>query len=417
MKVLFYTAGKTALPKWGILMIVLFLTISPKSYSQTENPNDDAYSSPFLTKITALRSGELSKMSLEFMDSIKIKFLIGEKIDDRDAKRYKSGYLRAGQLQEIGASSICEITDKYILLVVEDEFSQLRALTVLPDGTPIECVLIYDRMLYVSRDWHEYEARRYSPARAYHYDPRSHEFTFSTIFKIRAPQHEETLIDFKDHEDETTNRRRIKVNEEGLFDQPSYEIIHTNAIYFQGLTLKSSFFEENSGKIRSNQSYHFDDSIKRIYLDQDQSAQLFNNAISAHDQIIRIIPDAIGEIEVSQRITYGLNLMGDGDNCELDSPVVSSNWEKLEMMNDLVSLRRYGEKDRINPQISVSDLKSKIKKQCGNYHHSLTNDINRPEDISSLVRPREVTLRIYFTNAEKTINTTEYVIFVLANGC
>lgn len=400
-----------------IIPVILLLITTVNSFAQNHSHEYSNSYTPFHVKIEALQSGELSNVSLHFMDSIKIKIMIGEKIDDRDFDRYKSEFIQAGKLKAISASSICEITDNYILLVVEDKFKALRALTVHPDGTPIESILICDSLLYLSKDWYEYEARRYSPTRPFYYNPMSHEFTFSTIFKIRAPQYEEVLIDLKDHEDETTNRRIIKVNEEGYFTDPTYEHINSNKIEFTAFTLKSTFFQENSGKTIKNQSNHHKDNKFRIYLDRDQSMEILNNTLSAHDQIIRVIPEAKGKIEVYQRITYGLNINGDGDNCELKEPTCASDWDKLEMKNDLASVKKYSNDERMTPEISVKDLKSKIKTECGDYHLSLTNHIDRPEDISSLVQPREVILRINFTNTVSNITTTEYIIFVIANGC
>lgn len=396
----------------------LFLLITTvHSFAQNHNHEHLKSSAPFLEKIEALQAGELSNISLRFMDSIKIKFLIGEKVDDRDHDRHKSGFIHAGQLKNIAASSICQITDNYILLVVEDKFKQLRALTVRPDGTPIESILIYDDLLYLSRDWYEYEARRYSPARPYHYSSRTHEFTFSTIFKIRRPRYEEILIDFNDHEDETTNKRTVGVSEQGYFTDPTYQYINSNTIDFTAFTLKASFFEENVGKTIKNQSYRHDDDKFRIYLDLDQSMDLLNSTLSAHDQVIRVIPRSEGTIEVLQKITYGLNVIGDGDYCDLTAPVYTSDWDTLEMKNDLASMNRYSDTDRVTPKISVADLKSKIKTECGDYHLSLTNHINTAEEISSLVRAREVTLKVIYTNPESNTTTTEYIIFVIANGC
>ena len=412
-----YTRPLGTISTMRTIPVILLLITTVNSFAQNHSHEHSNSYTPFHMKIEALQSGEISNVSLHFMDSIKIKKMIGEKIDDRDYDRYKSRFIQAGKLKAISASSICEITDNYILLVVEDKFKELRALTVRPDGTPIESILICDGLLYLSKDWYEYEARRYSPTRPFHYNPMSHEFTFSTIFKIRAPQYEEVLIDLKDHEDETTNRRRIKVNEEGYFTDPTYEHINSNKIEFTAFTLKSTFFQENSGKTIKNQSNHNKDNKFRIYLDRDQSIEILNNTLSAHDQIIRVIPEAKGKIEVYQRITYGLNISGDGDNCELKEPTYASDWDKLEMKNDLASVKKYSSDERMTPEISVKDLKSKIKTECGDYHLSLTNHIDQSEDISSLVQPREVILRINFTNTESNITTAEYIIFVIANGC
>lgn len=400
-----------------IVPVILLLITIVNSFAQNHSIEHSNAHTPFHEKIEALQSGELSNISLHFMDSIKIKKIIGEKIDDRDNDRYKSGFIQAKQLKVISASSICEITNNYILLIAEDTSKRLRALTVSTEGKPIESVLISDSLLYLSKDWYEYEARRYSPSKRYHYNTISHEFTFSTIFKIRTPEYEEVLIDYNNHEDETTNRRRIKVNEEGYFTDPTYEYINSNKIEFTGFTLRSAFFQKNSGLKIKNQSYHNKDKKFRIYLDRDQSIEFLNNTLSAHDQIIRVIPEKKGKIEVYQKITYGLNIIGDGDNCELQKPEYTSDWAKLEMKNDLTSMKKYSDNERVTPKISVKDLKSMIKTECGDYYLTLTNHIDRPRDILSLVRPREVILRINFTNAETNITSTEYIIFVIANGC
>ena len=397
-----------------IIPVILLLITTVNSIAQNHNPKHRNSYTPFHLKIEALQSGKLSNVSIHFMDSIKIKKIIGEKIDDRDYERYKSGFFQVGELNAISASSICEITDKYILLVVEDKSKKLRALTVRPDGTPIESILICDSLLYLTKDWYELEARRYSPTRRYHYNPMSHEFTFSTIFKIRAPQYEEFLIDLKDHEDETTNRQRIKVNKEGYFTNLTYEYVNSNKIDFTTFTLKSTFFQESSGKTIENQSNHHKDNKFRIYLDRKQSLEILNNTLLAHDQIIKLIPKAKGEIEVYQRVTYGLDINEDSDNCELKETIYSSDWTKLEMNNDLTSVKRYSSDELITPEISVKDLQNIIKTECEDYHLSLTNHIDSPENISSLILPKEVILRIIFTNIESNISTTEYIIFVLA---
>jgi len=401
-----------------IIPVIFLLIIHANSFAQKHNLEHQNANTPFHAKIKALQSGELSNLSLRFMDSIKIKQSFGEKIDDRDSERHKSGFIQAGQLKEISASSICEITDNYILLVVEDKFKQLRALTISPEGTPLESILIYDNLLYLSKNWYEYEARRYSPTKPYRYNPISHEFTFSTIFKIREPQYEEVLIDLKDHEDETTNRLRIRVNEEGFFTEPIYESIKSSEIDFDAFTLKSPFFEKISGHPIDHKSDENKDNLHKIYLDRDQSMELLSNHPVTHDIIIKIIPKTKGEIDVLQRYTNGLIVNGDGDYCELEDLIFMSNWETLDMKNDLVFIKKYSnDEKKITPEISVKDLKKKIKTECGVYHLSLTDYINRKEDISSLVQPREVILKVNFTNAESNITTTEFIVFVIANGC
>jgi len=398
--------------------LIFLLIIKANLFAQINSPDQSSSNRQFYTKVKALQNGEISSLRLRFKDSIKIKPIVGEKIDDRDSYRHKNGLIWAGDLKPISAPSICEITENYVLLIVEDKFNQFRALTLSPDGTPIESILVYSDLLYLTNDWYEYEARRYSPARPYHYDPSINQFTFSTIFKIREPQYEEILIDFKDHEDETTNRRKIKVSKEGYFTEPTFERIHSHEIDCEYFTIKSSFIEEKYSYLDQRETTKNGDNLYKIYLDRSQSLELLSNLPYAHDQIFRIIPKTKGKIEVLQRITHKLAVNGDGDYCELKDLVFISNWEKLMMQNDLVSIKKYSVEARnIAPDISVKDLRQKIKKDCGDYHLSLTDYIDKKEAISSLVQTKEVILKVNFTSSVSDIKTTEYIIFVIANGC
>ncbi len=413
------SANSVGIKKIRYLQTLFFLLLfTLNAYAQEEKLAGRSGTKQFQANIRALQKGELSSMSLHFMDSIKVKQLMYEKIDERDAGRHKSGFISAKQLQPITRTSICEITDRYILLIVEDEFKQLRALTVRLNGEPIESMLIVGNLLYLSRDWYEYEARRYSPSRPYHYNSYTHEFTFSTLFKLMEPHYEEVLIDLKDHMDETTNRWTLKVNEEGGFAHVTYEPINSNTIEYPAFTLKSGFFQNNTGKVLKDQTYRHKDHMFRIYLDRSQTLDFLNTALIAQDQVMRVMPKTKGKIEVFQRHINTLSINGDGDYCELDAVLFTSDWEKVEMKNDLFSLQKYAESEQKKiSALSLQELKQKIKKECGDYHLSLTKHIERAEDIPTLAYIREVIIKIDFTDAESAVTTTEYLILVMANGC
>ena len=367
--------------------LLLFTLITIASLAQDTANNDGSL---FQAQLQNLRSGKITKMSLEFLDSIKINTLMPEKIDERDLDRHSNGWISARQLKDITASSICEITDNYTLVVVEDQYQQLRALTIGVDGIPIESILICDNLLFLSKYWYEYEARRYSPSRPYYYDSLKHEFRFSTIFKIREPQYEEVLIYFNDHEDETSNQHFVKVNENGTFTYSKYEHINSNSIKFPFFTLKSSFFDSDLTK--SNQFYYSNDTTHRIYLDSDQSMEILNNSLHDQDEIIRIIPYNKGKMEVHQRHVNVLAINGDGDYCTMDSLQYTSDWTKVEMKNDLFSIQKYLDEDSEKTiNISVQDLRRIVQTECGEYHLSLIDDINEKADIPSVSRIRRKT--------------------------
>ena len=63
-------------------------------------------------------SGRIESLPLKLKaDSISIQYFIGDKIDDRDKDQHPSGKLAIRDFEAIDASSVCSITDQYVLVV------------------------------------------------------------------------------------------------------------------------------------------------------------------------------------------------------------------------------------------------------------------------------------------------------------
>ena len=66
-------------------------------------------------------------------DSVKIAQLIGEKIDDRNLDRHKSGFIRVEEFSEIKNTDVIHADENYFLIVVKDRYLQHWALTISAD--------------------------------------------------------------------------------------------------------------------------------------------------------------------------------------------------------------------------------------------------------------------------------------------
>lgn len=384
--------------------------------------NETASSEAFLEQMRALKKGELQKVEYTLADSIKSIVFLEEKIDERDASRNKSGYIRTDEFIALTPESVVDITDRYILLVVENRYGQLRAATFGLDGSPIESTLIYDNLFFMMWEFREYEARRYSPRKKFHFEIGSRDFIFSTIFKTtEVAQHEdlEWQIDWEGP-DETNHLHRIRVNEYGRLGDHRYEEISSNSIVFEDFSIESSFYRDNEGKELKDESIRtVTDGIFHIYLDRDASMNVLGESYADADQVMRIMPreDSV-KIQVFQRYSNMLMNNGDGDFCEIDSPTFESEWEELPMELNVFSLQRYTAEEQSQfMEITVNDFKEAVKAECGSYHYDLVRSVESQDDLKQHVGMKEITLKILCTNIQTGESSEEQLIFVIAHGC
>ena len=350
----------------------------------------------FISKIKALENNEIRKLSLGFLDSIKINVLLEDKIDDRDLDRHPNKSFSSKQLYEITKESICEISNSYILIVVEDQFKQLRAVTVTPNGYPIESFLLYDNFLYLSRDFYEKEGRRYSPDKPYYYDINKHEFIFSRIFKIMEPEYKEELIDLDFHDDETNNLYKVFVNESGHFTNLDFQTFESNKIELFNMTIKSSFFQENKGTIIKDQSEK-DDNYFKLFLERDQAMRLLSNTKNSKDEILRIIPKIKSDFQIYQQYKTTICINGDGDFCDI---------------------KKYTVQERnAFPELTIKKFKKLVQSVCGNYHYNFVKTIKTKAQLLSYISVSEITLKIELKNKETNALHTQYIVFDIAKGC
>ena len=395
------------------LIMMLAKNVSGQTTTKSEEAPFD-----FQSNLKGLQEGSISSFSLALMDSIPIVTVMHEKIDERDQRRHPYGYLNPQFFQEITTQDIQEVTEEFVLLVVEDQFGQLRAVTFTPEGVPIESILLNDQLYYAGSIAHEVESRRYSPSIPYFYDRTTHEFVFSTIFKIMSPKENNPLVDLHFHEDETTNICRVAVNEQGRFSDARIEQVNSPKISFERFALTSPFFIQLSDKLSEGVDYKKRGDSLSIYLDRDQSIQLLSNDDLFGAVTFRLLDADSGVFSVSQQYKSTFGISGDGDFCDLQSPVYTSAWKNLTLEYDLFDLAKYIEEEQsLMPEITAKNFKKLVKKQCGKYHYQYVKHVRTKEDVASFSSISQIVLKIdYQPYASAEIFTT-YVVFELARGC
>ena len=395
------------------LLIMLVTTVAGQTLpAKAETPFD------FKSSLKELQEGSVSSLSLAALDSIPMATIMHEKLDERDQRRHPYGHLNPRFLQDITMLNIQEVSENYVLLAVKDQFGQWRALSITPEGEPIECILLYDHFYYGGSVAHESESRRFSPSTPYFYDRIRHEFVFSTIFKIVSPEEGNPLMDLNFHEDETTNICRVAVSEQGRFSSARIEQVNSNRIEFAQFTVATSFLLEHIGKPLKEIDLGGNQDTLNVYLDRDQSMQLLRDHPLLGALTLRLIPKEQGSFFVSQQYKSTFGISGDGDFCDLNSPVYCSKWIDLQLEYDMFDVAKYSvEKAPSRPQISVEDFKKLIKKHCGNYHYQFVKHVRTDEEVSSFYSISEIVLKIVFQSNAGGKSSTTYLIFELAKGC
>ncbi len=398
----------------NILSCCLLLSINLNLFGQEIGGIKSQYSSSWNEFIV----GNIKQLNLTEDDSIKIAQLIGEKIDDRNVNRHKSGFIKFREFSEIKNTNIIHAEENYFLIAAKDQYQQHWALTLSAEGKPIEGFLLSSELYYTGYDFHEFEARRYSPSIPYSFDPIKQRFEFSSIFKVIIPDEHSTLIDIDFHLDETTNKRYVQVNQNGHFENVKFVDSESNYVLLDEFEIHSSFFQQNTGsKIAEISERESLDTVK-IFFDLDQTMNLLRNDAFSQNLTLRFISKEPGTFSLFQRYKGGIGISGDGDFCDIEEPDFTSEWRALEMSYDIVDLYKYTEEEQAwNPNISIEDFKELVRKECGDYHYSFVEYIQAEEQIKSFCLVENITLKVVFSPTDGDDRVTKYLIFILANSC
>jgi hypothetical protein len=398
----------------NILSCCLLLSINLNLFGQEIGSEKTQYS----TRWNEFVAGNISQLNLTGDDSVKIAQLIGEKIDDRNLNRHKSGFIRVEEFSEIKNGDIIHAEDNYFLIVVKDRYLQHWALTLNAEGMAIEGFLLSSELYYTGYDFHEFEARRYSPSIPYYFNPIKEQFEFSSIFKVIMPDEYSTPIDIDFHLDETTNKRYVQVDENGHFKNVKFVDSKSNYVLFDEFEIHSSFLQQSTGlKIAELSERESLDTVK-VFFDLDQTMTLLRNDAFSQNLTLRFISKEPGTFSLFQRYNGGIGISGDGDFCDIEKPDFTSAWRGLDLGYDVVDLYKYTEEEQQwNPNMSIENFKQLVLNECGNYHHTFVEYIQTEEQMQSFCLVENITLKVIFLPNDGGDPITRYLVFVLANSC
>jgi len=390
--------------------------ISPNIFGQGLSNDVD-----FLTKINGLKNGYQPMMFLEKSDSIKLVSFVLDKIDDKD-KQYHNEFIELRKFNAINKESILAIEENYILLILEEPSGKLRAATFGLNGKPIETVLIYDNALFPVYEFREYESRRFSPSKKYHFNPQKRSFTFSSIMKtteiiLKNNESQEIYLFDQEEYDETTNKQQLFINENGGFINYSYDYNTPPEINFGFIKLESNLFKDENATVATEYD-NDDEEYYKIYLSRDKSAELVVDITHSEDLVMKIkmeeYQDVI-DVSVFQQFKNILAINGDGDFCEIQSPFYQSKWYSIPLEFNVFCLEQISEK-RQNEFINLTtrEFKKKVKKECSPEHYSQIKKTKK-NGLKNYILTSEISIKVVIKKKAQTIE--EYVTFILANGC
>ena len=406
-------------------LLLLFLSIIPAlSFAQDTVSTQRPTKHSFLENIRQLVDGQMENLPLKLKaDSISIQYFIGDKIDDRDKDQHPSGKLAIRDFEAIDATSVCSITDQYVL-VVSNYKNQLRALSIDVDGNPISSFLLVDQFIYVSRDFYEIESRRFSPNQPFFFDTDKQQFIFSSIFKIKEPRIHDHWIDLHHHDDEMNHRMFLQVNEKGEFVACKKEVYLSNRIETDQMTLYSSFFQAHNDKLLQPPTIKKDKDTTTIFLDLDQS-HAYLHAKNKSDHLVRVIPKSIegveltGQMKVSQQFETNFVLNSDGDYCIIEDKRYTSNWRESTMQDDIFCVEQYT-RTTIHSLVtnSLTTFKQMVREACPTYRYM--NDLQAYDHLDQMnkhISLSRIRLKIQFISADEKYSFTHFFVFKLQDGC
>ena len=405
------------------LLIFTLISLSLPSIGQTA----ESVETNFTKNIKALQIGDLQLLELNTADSILSKSFLTDKIDDRDRSNNKSGYISIRKFKPLTASSILDITNNYVLLILEENSGKIRAATFSLSGVPIQCTLLYDNAYFSVYEFREHESRRYSPNKEYYFDFPKRSFVFSQVMKTteivkKGNDYFEVAQMYNDAPDETNNKWFVKVADNGEFSSYTVEQPTPNKLQFEHFTLTSSFCSENRGlNLITDDAQNNDQNGFRIYADIDASINLLDTFRFCQDEVIQFSlneSEKRGSIEVFQQHKNILGSEGPGDFCEVHNASFLSDWERVPVQFNVFTPLKYASHERTEfEELSMEKFQAIIKSECDDYHFSLVQNYEQLEQIKQHVILKEIILKIIFTDFTTGEKHEERIIYDIQFGC
>jgi len=137
-------------------------------------------------------------------------------------------------------------------------------------------------------------------------------------------------------------------------------------------------------------------------------------------QLISISSDQLTGLTVEQRYETSVTIMNEGPHCDLtDWEHFYSDWKRLQANNSGQFIcDKYSEKEYEKfPEISIDDLKQKVREQCGDEWLKLVEKVKSPTEYPSGVSISRYYLRITGQRKDNEQTVTKLIIIETPMGC
>jgi len=135
---------------------------------------------------------------------------------------------------------------------------------------------------------------------------------------------------------------------------------------------------------------------------------------------ISIVSEQLSSLNIEQRYETSITIMNEGPHCDLiDWKHFNSDWKSLKQnANGQFIGDKYSEQDyNIFPEVSMDELKQKVKEQCGEDWFKLLANTNSPLEYPCGVSISRYFLRVTGHRKDNGQKVTKLIIITTPMGC
>jgi uncharacterized protein YcfL len=176
----------------------------------------------------------------------------------------------------------------------------------------------------------------------------------------------------------------------------------------------------NELSISINRLIIYDEDKKIDQLQKDTVKIYVELGETIEGQLISISSEQLTGLTVEQQYETSVTIMNEGPHCDLiDWKHFYSGWKQLQSpKTGLFICDKYSEKEYEKfPEISIDDLKKKVKEQCGDEWLKLVENVNNPTEYPSGVGISRYYLKVSGQRKDNGQTITKLIIIETPMGC
>jgi glucan-binding YG repeat protein len=192
----------------------------------------------------------------------------------------------------------------------------------------------------------------------------------------------------------------------------------------------STYPESEDDTVTTIRFKEFSIRINRLILYDEENVmnQIQGDTVEIHaelgetieGQLLSVVSGQLTDVKVEQRYQTSVTIMDEGPHCDLTEwKHFYSEWNLLNKNNQgQFTCAKYTEKDiEIFPEISIDDLKQKVKEECGPEWFKLVENIKTPTEYPSGVSISRYFLKVTGRSKSSGKTVTKVIIVETPMGC